>query len=163
VSRGVGSRNGPTEPLERGPLAQGLQASVSLGIYRFGGRVVQDCQRSVFVKARDERFGVRRNRRDVDVTSTTSPEDLGKVADLARKIRRGIDSCIPAASGEGTEVAVAVAQAMLRVGEQPWVGRAPVEQRHVAPVRQQCRNDVPPDELSPPDYKDLHGRILRAA
>jgi hypothetical protein len=56
------------------------------------------------------------------VTSAPSPEELGKVADLARKIRRGIDRCVPAARGEGAQVAVAVAQAMLRFREQPGVG-----------------------------------------
>jgi hypothetical protein len=130
------------------------------GVDHFGGRVVEDCQRGVFVKTRDERLGVGRNRRDVHKTPASSPEDLGEAADLARNVSRGIDRCVPRARGEGVEIVVAVTQAMVRVGEQPWVGRAAMEQRHVVPIGQQRSHYVAPDELGPADHEDLHAVML---
>ncbi len=54
-------------------------------------------------------------------------------------------------------------KAMFRFGEQPWVGRAAVEQRQAVPIGPQGSHYVAPDELGPADHEDLHEGMLRGA
>ena len=127
-------------PVDGRPLAQHLQPAVRLVGDLLDGRVVELGERGVLGEAGAVGRRVRRDAGHQQVVAAAVAERVGQRLHLPREVGTGVDRGVPLAVGQRRQVAVAVAEPVLDLGEQVRAGPAAVEERDVVPARRAPRS-----------------------
>ena len=137
------------------PLAQHLQPAVGAAADLLRRLVLQRRERPVLVLWRGE-AGVDGDRRDEDVSLDAVAQRTRGVADEPRDVARHVEAGVPAAAVERAEAAVAVADDVLDLREDPGVRAAAVEQRRLVAGSERRLDERAADELGAAENEDLH-------